>query len=65
MSSLDEEFPKEQARVRELILEYSDIPTGGFAATRLEAVLKRADAAAISGDLTAMIRSFEEMKECQ
>lgn len=63
--SLGEAFPIEQARVRELLGLYKSIPTGAFGAAMIEAVLRRADAAAASGDLVAMIRSYEEMKGCE
>jgi len=65
MSSVGDEFPKEQARVRELLGIYKSIPTGGFGALMLEQVLKRADEAAISGDPVAILRSYEELKGCQ
>ena len=66
MSSVGEEFPKEQARVRELLQVYRDIgPAGTFGATMIEQVLKRADEAAISGDVVAILRSYEELKGCK
>lgn len=65
MSSLGIEFPKEQARVRELLGAYKLIPTGAFGAAMIEQVLKRADEAAISGDVVAILRSYEELKGCQ
>lgn len=66
MSSVGEEFPKEQARVRELLTVYKKIgPAGAFGALMLEQALQRADQAAISGDVVAVLRSFQELKECQ
>ena len=65
MSSVGEEFPKEQARVRELLGVYKTIPTGAFGAAMIEQALKRADEAAISGDVVAILRSYEELKGCQ
>lgn len=65
MSSVGEEFPKEQERVRELLSVYKTIPTGGFGAAMIEQVLKRADEAAISGDAIAILRAYEELKGCQ
>lgn len=65
MASLAEEFPKMQAQVRELLGAYRDIgPVGAFGALMIEQVLQRADAAAMSGDVVAMLRSYQEMKEC-
>ena len=63
--SVGEAFPEEQARVRELLALYKTIPTGFFGAAMIEQVLKRADQAAISGDIVAIIRSYEELKGCE
>lgn len=66
MSSVGEEFPKEQERVRELLLAYEKIgPAGTFGAAMLRQALARADQAAISGDLVSIIRSYEELKGCE
>ena len=66
MSSLGEEYPVQQARCRELLSAYKEIgPSGAFGHIMIEQVLQRADEAAISGDLVAMIQSFEEMKGCK
>lgn len=63
MSSVGMEFPKEQARVRELLTQYKAIgPAGMFGAAMIEQALQRADQAAISGDVVAILRSFEELK---
>lgn len=66
MSSVGEQFPVEQARVRELLGEYKKIgPAGSFGAMMIEGVLHRADQAAISGDVVAILRSYEELKGCE
>lgn len=66
METLGEAYPKEQARLRELIKQYIEIgPAGAFGKLMIEDVLKRADKAAIEQDLPAMISIFKEMKECQ
>lgn len=65
MSSLGEELPKEQARVRELITEYRDPllkGAGNLAAMMMEQALKRADQAIITGDMVAMISSYKELQ---
>lgn len=65
MTSLREELPKEQARVRKLITEYRDPilkGAGNLAALMMEQALQRADNATISGDVVAMIRCHEELK---
>lgn len=66
MSSLGEEYPGEQARVRELLSTYKDIgPAGQLGHAMIEQVLQRADQAVVEGDVVAMLRSFEEMKGCE
>ena len=66
MSSLGETFPKEQARCREVLMRYKEIgPPGQFAAVMIEDMLRRADEAAISGDVVEMIRIYKEMKETE
>lgn len=64
MTSLGEAFPKEQARLRELLGQYREIgPAGQIGAMMIEDCLRRADVAAISQDLPAMIRIYKEMQE--
>ena len=66
MSSLGEEFPKQQARVREILGHFKEIgPHGIFGASMIEQVLGRADKATVESDVVAMLRSFEEMKEVE
>ena len=66
MTTLGEELPKEQARVRELLGIYKSLgPRANFGALMIEQVLQRADQAAISGDLVAMLRSIKELKGCE
>jgi len=66
MSSLGEDYPKMQAHVRELLGFYKELgPVGAFGAMMIEQVLQKADEAAMSGDLAAMIRSYQAMKECE
>lgn len=62
--SLGEAFPQEQARVRQILGYYKELgPDGAFGAAIIEAVLQRADRAAISGDVVAMIAAYREMQE--
>lgn len=58
-------FQREQERVRELVKIYDEIPTGAFGAAMLRQALSRAEQAAMSGDVIAMLRSYEELKGCQ
>ena len=64
--TLGSELPKQQARVRELLVAYREIGSGGVIASDfLEQVLQKADKAVISGDVVAMIVSYNELKECE
>ena len=65
MSNLAEALPAEQARVRELIMQYRSPlleGAGEIAARMMEAALQTAERAAASGDVVAMIRSYEELR---
>lgn len=63
METLGDALPKEQARVRALIKIYQSIgPAGAFAIAGMEADLREADEAVISGDLPRMIRVYESLK---
>jgi hypothetical protein len=66
MDTVGDLLPKEQARVRELLVMYRDPMLGGsglFAAALMEASLKAADEALLSGDLTKIIASYVDLKE--
>lgn len=66
MTTLGDDFPKEQARVREILGYYKELgPVGMFGAAMIEDVLRRADQAAIAGDVVAMIRVYQQMKEIE
>ena len=65
MESLGEALPKEQARVRELILMYNDPILNGagkLAAMMMENDLKETDKAIMEGDIVAMMRCYENLK---
>jgi hypothetical protein len=63
--SLAEDYPREQARLRELIAEYRALgPVGSFGAVAIESVLREADRASAAGDLAAMVIAYSRMKEC-
>lgn len=66
MSSLGEDFPKQQARVRELLVEYRKIgPAGAFSAMMIGAALAEAEKAAISGDVVAIMKAYKKLKDCE
>lgn len=63
--TLADAFPREQERVRNLVKVYDQIPAGAFGAAMLRQALSRAEKAAISGDITAILSSYEELKGCK
>jgi hypothetical protein len=64
METLGDALPNEQARVREILGHYREIgPAGAFGAAMIEASLRKADAAVMSGDLPAMIDAYNDLKE--
>lgn len=61
--SLAEALPREQARVREILGYYKEIgPAGMFGAAFIEADLREADQAVMSGDIVQMLRAYEKLK---
>lgn len=63
MSTLGDELPKEQARVRELMRLCQEIgPAGRFAVLMMEAALREADKAVMSGDIAEMLRAYNDLK---
>lgn len=64
--NLAEALPKEQARVREVLGCYKDIGHhGAFGTNIIEITLRKADEAVASGDVVAMLRSYEELKKVE
>lgn len=61
--SLAEAFPREQQRARELLDQYRSIgPDGLFGCVVIEEALRRADRAAASQDIVAMVHSYKELQ---
>jgi len=66
MSSIGEEFPKEQERCRDLLIQYKRIgPAGTFGARVIEIALKQADEAMASGDVVAILKAHKAMQELE
>ena len=61
MENLAEALPKEQQRVREMLPLYDAIPAGVYAATMMRESLARAEQAAASGDVIAMIAAYKDL----
>lgn len=63
VTSVGEDFPKQQERVRRLAQFGREIgPAGAFYVAVCEAALKRAEKAAISGDPVAILQAYAEMR---
>jgi hypothetical protein len=63
--SLGKALPKEQARVRELIIHYRDPELNGagmIAAAMMEQSLRNTDQAVMSGDCGLMIEAYNGLK---
>lgn len=64
MTSVGEDFPIQQQRVRTIQQHAREIgPAGGFLVAMCEQALQRADRAAISGDPVAILASYQELSE--
>lgn len=64
--SLAEALPKEMARVREILGHYHALgPIGMFGAAFIEQDLRAADQAVMSGDVIAMIRAYNKLRETE
>lgn len=67
MTSVGEDFPRQQERVRKLRELYLQLPggVGSFGAIHLDQVLGRAAEAQSSGDVLQILRSYQELVECK
>lgn len=66
MTTVGDDFPKEQARVREALAVYRSIgPEAAFAIALIEATLRQADEAMASGDLVRILQAYQAMKDIQ
>lgn len=65
--TLGEDYPKQQERCRKILGYAQELQPqeGFFLIAVLKDLLKRADQAAISGDVVEMIRVYQEMKDVQ
>lgn len=63
MKSLASAYPAEQQRLRDLLARYrAQGEAGMFGAMNLENLLRKADRAAVSGDVIEMLEVFVEME---
>ena len=62
--SLGEALPEERARVRVVRGHYREIgPAGTFGAVMIEQSLAAADRAVMSGDVVAMLRAYQDLRD--
>lgn len=63
-STLGEELPREIERCQELLCQYVEIgPAGKFGAAMIRAEIAAAHKAMVEGDVVAMIRAYQALKE--
>lgn len=63
-SSVGDDYPRQQERIREAVQAGREIgPAGAFYVMVGEDLLRRADQAAISGDIVQMLSVYQEMRE--
>jgi hypothetical protein len=66
METLADALPKEMARVRDVLGHYKAIgPAGMFGAAFIEQDLRAADKAVMSGDVVAMLKAYNKLKEIE
>lgn len=62
VETLADAYPKQQARIAELLTQYEEIgKPGEFGAMMLRDLIKRSQQAAAEGDIVGMIRIYDEM----
>ena len=62
-TTVGDDFPKQQARVREILGHYREIgPAGAFGAVMIEIELRAADEALASGDIVRILRAYQTLK---
>ena len=65
-TTIGDDFPKQQSRVREILSRYHAIGlAGSFGAMMIEADLHTADEALASGDIVRILRAYQILKEIE
>lgn len=65
-SSVGEDFPKQQARVREVLGQFKAIgPAGAIGAALIEHTLQQADAALASGDILKILVAYDGLRKIE
>lgn len=61
--TLGEDYPKEQARCREVLAQYRELgPSGVLGGLLIEATLREADEAMASGDIVRILQAYKRMQ---
>lgn len=64
MASVGEDFPIQQARVREILGYYKSLGmVGSFGAMNIAAALQDAEAALASGDVVRILKAYQALKD--
>ena len=62
-TSVGEDYPKEQARCREVLAQYKELGRAGvLGGMMIEATLREADAAMASGDIVRILQAYKAMQ---
>lgn len=63
-STIGDDFPRQQARVRQCLENGLEIgPAGAFYVATCREVLAQAEAAAISGDIVAILAAYQALRD--
>ena len=67
MTTVGEDFPRQQERVRKLREEYLALPDGAgvIGAAIIDDILKRAAEAQASGDIVRILMLYGELRACE
>lgn len=65
-TSVGEDFPKQQARVREVLGQFKEIgPAGAIGASLIEHSLRQADEALASGDILKILVAYDALRKIE
>jgi len=63
VTTVGEDYPKEQARCREVLSQYKELGQSGvLGGMMIEATLREADAAMASGDIVRILQAYKAMQ---
>jgi len=66
VSSVGEDFPKQQARVRDVLEQFKKIgPAGAIGAALIEHSLRQADDALASGDVLKILVAYDGLRKIE